>query len=48
MTEARLYALPYDPIQGHGHGHKCLKATQEQSTVSPAWDKFYFCKEHNN
>jgi len=28
----------YDPIQGQGQGHKCLKATQEKSTVSPAWD----------
>jgi len=26
----------YDPIQGQGH--KYLKATQEKSTVSPAWD----------
>jgi len=29
--------MPYDLIQGQGHdqGHKCLKATQEESTVSP-------------
>jgi len=28
--------MPLDPIQGQGH--KCLKATQRESTVSPAWD----------
>ena len=28
--------MPYDSIQGQGH--ECLKATREQSTVSPAWD----------
>jgi len=28
--------MPYDPIQGQGQGHECLKATQEESTVSPA------------
>ena len=28
--------VPYDPIQGQGH--KCLKATQEESIVSPARD----------
>jgi len=28
--------MPYDPIQGQGQGHDCLKATQEESTVSPA------------
>jgi len=28
----------YDPIQGQGQGHECLKATQEESTVSPARD----------
>jgi len=33
--------LPYNPIQGQGQGHECLKATQEESTVSPAWDSFY-------
>ena len=26
----------YDPIQGQGH--KWFKATEEESTVSPAWD----------
>jgi len=26
----------YDPIQGQGY--ECLKATQEESTVSPARD----------
>jgi len=30
--------MPYDPVQGHGQGHDCLKATQEESTVSPARD----------
>jgi len=30
--------MPYDPIQGQGQGHKYLKATQEESTVTPAWD----------
>jgi len=35
MTDARRYAV-YDPIQGQGH--ECLKATREESTVSPAWD----------
>jgi len=28
----------YDPIQGQGQGHECLEATQEKSTISPAWD----------
>jgi len=28
--------MPYDPIQGQGHD--CLKATQEESTVSRTWD----------
>ena len=28
--------MPHDPIQGQGH--KCLKGSQEESTVSPAWD----------
>jgi len=28
--------MPYDPIQGQGQGHECLKATQEESTISPA------------
>jgi len=27
-------SMPYDPIQGQGH--ECFKATQEESTVSPA------------
>jgi len=26
--------MPYDPIQGH----QWLRATQEESTDSPAWD----------
>ena len=30
--------MPYDLIQGPGQGHECLKATQEESTVSPTWD----------
>ena len=30
--------MPYDPIQGQGQGHEYLKATQEESTVSPARD----------
>jgi len=30
--------MPHDPIQGQGQGHECLKATQEETTVSPAWD----------
>jgi len=30
--------MPYDPIQGQGQGHECLKATQEESIVSPARD----------
>jgi len=30
--------MPYDPILGQGQGHECLKATQEESTVSPARD----------
>jgi len=29
-------AMPYDAIQGQGQ--KCFKATQEESTVSPARD----------
>jgi len=28
--------MPYDPIQGQGHD--CLKATQQESTVSPTRD----------
>jgi len=28
--------MPYNPIQGQGHD--CLKAIQEESTVSPARD----------
>ena len=28
--------MPYDPIQGQGHD--CLKATEEESTVSTARD----------
>jgi len=31
-------SVPYDPIQGQGQGHGGLKATQEESTVSPARD----------
>jgi len=32
----------YDPIQGQGQGQSqdCLKATQEESTVSPSRDQF--------
>jgi len=30
--------MPYDPIQGQGH--ECLKATQEESTVSPHGTNF--------
>jgi len=26
--------MPYDPIQGQAQGHECLKATQEELTVS--------------
>ena len=33
--------MPNDPIQGQGQGHDCLKATQEESTVSPARDYFF-------
>jgi len=28
--------MPYDQIQGQGHD--CLKATQDESTISPALD----------
>jgi len=27
--------MPYDPIQGKGQGYDCLKATQEESSISP-------------
>jgi len=37
MSNAQRY-MPYDPIQGQGQGHECLKATQEESTVSTTWD----------
>jgi len=30
--------VPYDSIQGQGQGNECLKATQEESAVSPARD----------
>jgi len=30
--------MPYDLIQDQGHGHDCLKATQEELAVSPARD----------
>jgi len=30
--------MPYDPIHGQSQGHECLKATQEESTVSPSRD----------
>jgi len=33
--------MPYDPIQGQGQRHDCLRATQEESTVSPPRDYFY-------
>jgi len=32
--------MPYDPIQGQGQGHECLKATQKESTASPARTNF--------
>ena len=32
------YGMPYDPIQGQGQGHECLKASQEESTISPTRD----------
>jgi len=32
--------MPYDPIQDEGQGHDCLKATQDESTVSLARDIF--------
>jgi len=32
------FGMPYDPIQGHGQGRECLKATQEELAVSPARD----------
>jgi len=35
--------VPYDPIQGQGQGHECLKAIQEESTVSPIRDYFFIC-----
>jgi len=28
--------MPYDPIQCQDQGHECLKATEEESTVSLA------------
>jgi len=30
--------MPYDLIQDQGQGHEHLKSTEEESTVSPAWD----------
>jgi len=30
--------VPYDPIQDQVQGDECLRATQEESTVSPARD----------
>jgi len=30
--------VSYDPIEGQDQGHELLKATQEESTVSPARD----------
>jgi len=35
-------SMLYDPIQrqDQGQGHEWLKATQEESTVSPARDNF--------
>jgi len=32
--------MPYDPIPGQGQGHVWLKATQEETTISPARDLF--------
>jgi len=26
----------YNPIQGQGQGHECLKATDAESTIDPA------------
>jgi len=40
MSDARRYAV-YGLIQGQDQGHKCCKATQEESTVSPAPDGFF-------
>jgi len=34
MTDARRYAVWLE----QGEGHDCLKATQEESAVSPAWN----------
>jgi len=31
-------SMPYDLIQGQGQVNKCLKVTQEESTVSPTRD----------
>jgi len=30
----------HDGMQGQGQGHECLKATQDESTVSSARDLF--------
>jgi len=32
--------MPYDPIQGQGQGHECLKASQEELTVVPYGTNF--------
>jgi len=34
--------MPYDPTKGQGQGHDCLKAIQEDLTISPARAYFYF------
>jgi len=36
----------YDPIQGQGQGHKCLKATQEESTVGSRMGLIFFSDIH--
>jgi len=36
MHDGMLYDLIQG--QGQGQGHECLKATQEESTISPARD----------
>jgi len=34
-------SMQYDPIQDQCQGHECLKATQEESTISPAQTNFH-------
>ena len=33
--------MTYDPIKGHGD--QCVKATKEESAVSPAQTNFFVC-----